>query len=108
MPIIDQPYTYVKWSNPTEVVQYNLNDKTTTAIYLDDGSNFVWNLPDLRGSSHVLPYKDYYFALIHTVDLQRTNLGQKDGSYQHRFVVWDRNWKIIKVTEQFSFMRADI
>lgn len=108
MPLIDQPYTYVKWTNPTEVVKYDVEQKTTTAIHLDDGTNFIWNVPDFRGSSHVIPYGDYHIALIHTVDLFKTVIGEKDGSYHHRFVVWDRDWKIVKYTEPFSFMKADI
>ena len=30
MPIIDQPYHYVKWTNPTEVVRYDIDTNTTS------------------------------------------------------------------------------
>jgi len=107
MPIIDQPYHFVKWSNPTEVVRYDIDTGTTTQVYLDE-SKFIPGLPDFRGSSQVIPYGDYYFAVLHGVNLTKTNLGEKDGSYHNRFIVWDRNWNIIKYTDSFSFMKADI
>jgi hypothetical protein len=107
MPIIDQPYHWVKWSNPTEVVKFDLDTRTTTTTSLDT-SKFIPGLPDFRGSSHVIPYGDYYIALIHEVNLFKSELGAKDGNYLHRFLVWDKNWNIVKYTDSFSFMRADI
>jgi len=107
MPIIDQPYHYVKWSNPTEVVRFDPDAKTIETVYLDE-SKFIQGLPDLRGSSHVIPYGDKYIALVHEVNLFKSELGAKDGNYLHRFLVWDRNWNLLKVTDSFSFMKADI
>jgi len=107
MPIIDQPYHFVKWSNPTEVVKFNILTGTTDQVHLDE-SKFMPNLPDFRGSSQVIPYGNYYFAVLHGVNLTKSKLGEKDGSYHNRFIVWDRNWNIIKYTDSFSFMKADI
>jgi hypothetical protein len=73
-----------------------------------DESKFMPNLPDFRGSSQVIPYGNYYFAVLHGVNLTKSKLGEKDGSYHNRFIVWDRNWNIIKYTDSFSFMKADI
>jgi hypothetical protein len=107
MPIIDKPYHFVKWSNPTEVVKYDINSGATTQVHLDE-SKIIPGLPDFRGSSQVIPYGDYYFAVLHGVNLTKSKLGEKDGDYHHRFVLWDKKWNIIKYTDIFSFMKADI
>jgi hypothetical protein len=107
MPVLDQPYHFVKWSNPTEVVKFNISTGTTDRVHLDE-SKFIPEVPDFRGSSQVIPYGDYYFAVLHGVNLTKSKLGEKDGSYHNRFILWDRNWNIIKYTDSFSFMKADI
>lgn len=107
MPVLDQPYHYVKWTNPTEVVRYDPETSTTTTVFLGERSP-VQGLPDLRGGSHVIPYGDHYLALTHEVDLFKSDHGQKDAVYRHRFIVWTRDWKLVKITPSFSFMDADI
>ena len=108
MPILDQPLHYVKWSNPTEVVRYDPETGTTHTVHLD-ATQFIPNLPDFRGSSHVIPYgTNHYLALIHEVDLFKSEAGEKDAVYRHRFVVWNRDWQIVRYTDSFSFMNADI
>jgi len=107
MPVLDQPWTYVKWTNPTEVVQFDPNTNVTTTVHLDE-TQFIPGLPDLRGGSQVIPYGDYYLAITHEVDLFKSEHGQKDAVYRHRFVVWTRDWQLIRVTDSWSFMGADI
>ena len=78
MPIIDQPFHYIKWSNPTEVVQFDPATGTTTTVHLDE-TKFISGQPDFRGSSQVIPYGDYYLAVIHEVDLFKSETGEKDA-----------------------------
>jgi hypothetical protein len=35
-------------------------------------------------------------------------LGQKNAVYRHRFIYWDKDWKIKKYSVPFSFMDAFI
>ena len=107
MPILDQPFHYVKWSNPTEVVKYDPDAHTTTTVHLDQNA-YIPGLPDFRGGSQVIPYGDYYLAVIHEVDLTKHETGQKDGVYKHRFLVWDKKWNLVKYTNSFDFLGADI
>ena len=107
MPILDQPFHWVKWTNPTEVVRYDPKTNTTVTTHLNT-SNFVPGIPDQRGGSHVVSYKGFYIAITHEVDLTQPIVGQKDATYMHRFVVWDRDWNIIRITDAFTFMNADI
>ena len=105
MPIVNKPFHYIKWSNPTEVVEVNPTIGTSKTVSI---SNTI-NLPrDLRGGSQVLPFKDGYFAITHEIDLFNSEEGRKDAVYYHRFIVWDENFNITHVTPEFHFMDADV
>jgi hypothetical protein len=107
MPVLDQPFHWVKWTDPTEIVKYDFATNTTTTEHLSP-SKAIANLPDHRGSSQAVPYGNYYIAVTHEVDLTPPIVGQKNATYQHRFVVWDRLWNIVTITDAFTFMNADI
>jgi len=105
MPIVDKPYHYVKWCNPTEIVQ--VDPDTKTCVTTKTGQSVAYN-QDLRGGSQVIPYKDGYLALVHVVNLFKSEAGRKDAIYRHVFVYWDKNFDLIKISKQFNFMGADI
>ena len=106
MPILDMPFHFVKWTNPTEVVKVDLTNKTSQTIHLS--LDVISNIPDLRGSSQVINYKDYRMCVVHDVALWKNKLQQKDAKYLHRFVIWDKDWNIVKISEPFSFMDGEI
>jgi len=108
MPVIDQPYTWVKWCNPVEVVRYDPTTKETKTISLDE-SKYV-NLDfDFRGGSQVIPYKDdYYIALCHVTNLFKSESGRKNCTYRHRFIVFDKQWNIVKYTGELNFLESHV
>lgn len=106
MPILDMPFHYVKWTNGTEVVKYDINTGKTEQVALTNWKNL--GCIDLRGGSQVIPYKGYRICLNHETYLTRSEQDRKDGIYRHRFIVWDNNWNIVKVSRQFSFMNGEI
>ena len=106
MPILDLPYHYIKWSNPTEVVKYDPNNNTTETVILTQYQNL--NTKDLRGGSQVISYKDNYLALLHEVDLFNSETGKKNATYKHRFGLWDKNFNLIKISPLFDFMDGKI
>jgi hypothetical protein len=106
MPIIDMPFHFVKWTNGTEVVKYDIETGKTTQVSLKDWRDL--GCIDLRGGSQVIPYGEYRFALNHETFLFKSEQGRKDGTYRHRFVVWDPDWNIVKVSKQFSFLNGEI
>lgn len=106
MPILDRPYHFVKWSNPTEVVKYDPVNKTTETVIAKDFINY--GTYDLRGGSQVIPYGDKYIAVLHEVDLYKSEANRKDADYYHRFVMWDNDFNLIKVSERLRFMDAKI
>lgn len=105
MPVLDMPYHYVKWTNPTELVRV---DATTGQSFTEHLGNPVQMPRDVRGGTQVISWRGYYLALTHEVDLFKSEVGRKDGVYRHRFIVWDKNWNIVKYTTDFSIMNAHV
>ena len=106
MPILDMPYHFVKWTNGTEVVKYNIETGSTEQVVVTDFRDL--GCIDLRGGSQVIPFGEYRFALCHETFLFKSAAGRKDGTYRHRFVVWDKDWNIVKVSRRFSFLEGEI
>jgi FkbM family methyltransferase len=105
MPVLDIPYHYVKWANPTELVKVDRDTGTSETMHL---KNAFGNLQNLRGSSHIIPYKNKRICIIHECDLWKNKLNQKDAKYTHRFVMWDLDWNIEWISDSFSFMDGEI
>lgn len=106
MPVLNKKYTYVKWTNSTEVVEVNPEDKTCKTIVLTEWKDLKTS--DLRGGSQVIFLNDHYLALAHEVDLYKSEAGRKNAIYTHRFVVWNKDFEIVEVSDSFSFMGAKI
>jgi hypothetical protein len=107
MPVLDQEYTYIKWCNPTEVVLADINKQKAETIFVENKRLFGGNpkgLTEPRGGSQVIPFGDYYIALVHDVDLFKGEAKVKDGVYRHRFIVWDKNWNIVNHSDDFTIM----
>lgn len=105
MPVLDLPFHYVKWTNPTEVVKVDPElGKSTTVTEVEQ---FPFDR-DFRGGSQILEFKDGFIGLIHEVALFNSPAGRKDAVYWHRFIEWDRDWKIVRMSPDFHFMDADV
>jgi hypothetical protein len=105
MPILDLPYHYIKWTNPTEVVKI---DPETQTCQTTNMSEAIALPRDIRGGSQVISWGDYYLAVTHEVDLFTSEVGRKDAKYLHRFIVWDKDWKIITHSKDFDFMDGHV
>lgn len=105
MPILDLPYHYIKWSNPTEVVKVNPETGTSEIVFLGEKKYIP---RDLRGGSQVIPWRDYYVAITHEVDLFKSETDRKDAIYKHRVCFWDKNFNLVKWTDDFSIMGGHV
>lgn len=111
MPISDKPNHFVKWTNPTEVVvvkstgNRTAQAETLCTVNKDDS---VYLPRDIRGGSQLIPYKDGYLAVTHEVDLWNHEDGTKDAQYYHRFIVWDKDFKVVKASTDLKFMDARV
>lgn len=106
VPIQDQPYHFVKWHNGTEVVKADIQKNTCEQVILHSWRDF--GTGDFRGGSQIIPYKEYYISLVHTTYLFKSPAGRKDGIYRHRFIVFNKDFNIVKITNEFSFLGADV
>lgn len=107
MPVLDMPFHFIKWTNGTEVVKYDIETNKTERVALSEWQDL--GCIDLRGGSQVLKFDDQRrFCLNHETFLYQSPAGRKDGTYRHRFVVWDKDWKITKVSKRFSFLDGSI
>ena len=105
MPVLDMPYHFIKWTNPTELVKVDTNTKRSETVLL---GNTVYIPRDIRGGSQVMKFNDHYIALTHEVDLFNSEVGRKDAVYRHRFIIWNKDWNIVKYTNDFSIMDAHV
>lgn len=106
MPVLNRDFTYVKWTNPTEVVEVDVANKTTKTIFLSETKPF--GTGDLRGGSQLLFLNDHYVAIVHEVNLFNSEAGKKNAVYTHRFVVWNKDFDPIEVSPSFSFLGGKI
>jgi len=104
MPILDMPYHFIKWTNPTQVIKYDIETQTTEdAIY--DKEKYIEANKDFRGGSQVIRINDNQrMAFIHETNLLRDPFGRKDGNYAHRVIIWDNDWNIVHKSREFHFM----
>jgi hypothetical protein len=105
MPVMDMPFHYVKWSNPTEVVKVDPVTGVATTAFLTD------RIPlngDFRGGSQLVRFRGYYLAVVHEVNLFKSEVGRKDGVYRHRFLMWDDKFNLVKYSRDFAFMDAHV
>jgi hypothetical protein len=106
VPIVDKPYHFIKWSNPTEIVKVDMESKTTKQVFLGQYSQ---QPHDFRGGSQVIPFGDYYITIAHLLTkFHKSEAGRKNAQYRHCFIVWDKNWKVVKYGEVFDFMGGEI
>jgi hypothetical protein len=107
MPVLDKPFHYVKWSNPTELVRTYPNlPPRCEQVSLKEGTK---THSDQRGGSQLIRWGEYYIAITHEVVLSKNYIGQKDGVYRHRLCVWNTDFTLIGVSpEPWSFLDAKI
>ena len=105
MPVLDMPYHFVKWTNPTEVVKIDPINKTCEQVFL--GKEYI-SKRDIRGGSQVITIGDYRVAITHEVDLWQNKNNNKEATYRHRIVTWDKDWNVVNVSDEFDFITGYI
>lgn len=105
MPILDKPYHYIKWSNPTELVRVDPETGKSEQLFTGEYKKINGHP---RGGSQVIPWKDGYVAITHEVDLFNSEVGRKDAVYYHRIIYWDKDFNIIKWSNKFSIMGGHV
>ena len=104
-PISDKPYTFIKWSMPTEVVYSDPFDEVTDQLYI---RNTMAPPSDQRGGTQLISVGNMYISITHEVNLFKNYLGQKDAVYLHRLLIWDKEMNFAGMSKTFSFLDAPI
>lgn len=106
MPVVDKDWHYIKWCNPTELVEADLHTNKTSQKF--HGKEFPYQR-DFRGGSQVIPLdNNYRFACVHTVNLFKSEQKRKNAVYRHCFIVWDKDWNVVNNTSEFTFLDSKI
>jgi predicted GH43/DUF377 family glycosyl hydrolase len=106
MPVLDKPYHFIKWTNPTEVVKADpVTGACETVVLQELNAGYSGNI---RGGSQVIPWEDGYLCLNHITYLFKSELQRKNARYRHVFTKLDKDFKIQKVSKEFSFMEGEI
>jgi hypothetical protein len=104
-PVLDKPYTFIKWTSPTEVVYSDPHDEGTEQLFLLGAPPVN---KDQRGGTQMITWGNLYIAVTHEVDLYKNYLQQKDAIYRHRLVIWDKQFNLVGYSQPFSFLDAQI
>jgi hypothetical protein len=112
VPIMDRPYEFLKWSNPTEVVKA---DPTGGPTLVTQSGQFIPNASahDWRGGSQLLKTeyegRNVYLHLVHETNLYFTELKRKDATYRHRILLRNPStFEVVAKSEPFSFMGGKV
>lgn len=108
MPVLDKPYHFIQWTNPAVLIKADLATLTSRRVMEPNEADKIPDLPFLRGGSQIISWRGYYLCVVHDCDLFKNRIGQKDARYSHRFVIYDRDWNIIRIGDQFSFLDARV
>ena len=108
MPILDRPFEFVKWTNPTEIVKADLEKNDSTQQHLSGKTISIER--DLRGGSQVIKWNDGWLAITHELIMKshENPFNHKDAIYLSRFIYWDSEWSIKKTSPPFSFLDGRI
>ena len=107
-PILDMPYHFIRWANPLEIVKIN-PEKCSSEVVVTKKDKL--KVPrGLRGSSQVIPLgtNGDRVTITHEVDFFHHPGYHKDAYYYHRFIIWDKNWDLVRISKPFSFMDTRI
>lgn len=106
MPINDMPFHFVKWTNPTEVVKVDLETESSETIALVPQT--ITTNQEMRGGSNVINWGEYRLGIIHECTFWYNEGNNKDSIYLHRILLWDKDWNLVKYSDEINFMGAQI
>jgi len=94
MPIIDKTSRWM----------YHV-DETTDGHGADTKHPCQWDISALGGGTQVIPFHQGYLAIVHEA---RQIPGQPTRYYLHRFVSWDDQFNVVKISKPFGFHEKTI
>ena len=80
-------------------------DETTDGHGWNQKHTCQWDLGALGGGSQVIPFYQGFLAIVHEA---RQIPGQPTRYYNHRFVMWDDHYNVVKISKPFGFHEKTI
>lgn len=105
MPVLDEPYTFVRTANPLEIVRFDPESGNTETVLTKGATG---NIGFLRGSSQVIKAEGKRMALVHETQLWKTPQEERNAVYTHRFIIWDDEWNVERISIPFTFLSFDV
>ena len=105
-PVEDMPFTFIRWSNPTEIVQIDKKNGTVVNREIKHKSKLCKN--EIRGNCQTVKYKDGYISVVHDTKYHITKNSELVPVYRHYFIQYDSTFNIINISEPFNFEVEDI
>ena len=102
--IIDKPMTFVKWYSPTVLQVFDPDSLKVAETHTSEYNTKI----DVRGGTQVIPWKDYYICFGHSVRLWKPYCGEKDSCYQGHLIVWDKQFNLVYISDEFHYLNAQI
>lgn len=96
MPVLDQPYHYVKWSCPLSLV----NSQGSAPIV--DASQPQILPRELRGGSQVVCVDQHQLAFVHS------SWHDRGLNYSQSIICWDKNWQLRYVSTPFTMLGSPV
>lgn len=103
-PVLDKPLCWCASTEPTFVYKANLDTNNISAVKGKTMLAGCQMMGCLRGSSQLVPYRNFYFALVHHSEID--NKGQHH--YYHHLAIYDSTFCLIKVSDPFKIEGAII
>jgi drug/metabolite transporter superfamily protein YnfA len=83
-----------------------MEKKTTEQVFL---GTYIPMPYDFRGGSQVIRFGDKYITIAHLLTkFHKSEAGRKNAQYRHCFIVWDKDWNLVKYGDIFDFMGGEI
>ena len=105
VPIVDSPWTFIKWASPVEIVWASPDEFKTDSLSIRQGAKPQL---DQRGGSQVIRWGSMNVSFTHEVVFPANHLHQKDGKYRHRLCLWDDQMNLVGLSNVFSFLDANV
>lgn len=106
MPVNDLPWHFVKWTNPTEVMKVDWNTGECKQTVYKTNPRFTFE--NFRGGSNVIDVGQLRMCIVHITRMSKSDAGKKNAKYTHCVVVWDKDWNLVSISDEFSFMNTEI
>jgi len=105
-PVEGMPFTFIRWSNPTEIITIDKNTGNVVNRIVKQESDLCKT--EIRGNCQTVKYKEGYLSIVHNNKFNITKASEFIPSYKHMFIQYDNDFNIVKISQPFAFEFDDI